>query len=904
MTTRYPQANPAEPETDLPPALLDLCDSDALDAALAGNTPMLPKLRQILKTGTEMLQQHFEQGLAAEQLVTGRCCLIDQLLQRIWQRVLQSDADNLALVAVGGYGRGELLPHSDIDLMILLPGVETPEQTARVTAFLTLLWDIGLEVGHSVRTLEDCVAQGEQDITVTTNLLEARLLIGAADLVDRMRDMTGPDHIWRGASFFEAKLKEQAARHHKFHDTAYNLEPNIKESPGGLRDIQMIGWVAKRHFGVDTLHGLVEHQFLTEREYRTLSEGQSFLWRVRFALHSLTERREDRLLFDYQRTLATQLGYQQGDSPNLAVEQFMKTYYRTVFELNRLNDMLLQLFQEAILYANDTGEPVVINKRFQARKGFIEVQNERVFERYPFALLEIFLLLEQHPELKGVRASTIRLIRDHRYLINDDFRNDLRSRSIFMEIVRQPRGVSHELRRMNRYGILAAYLPVFGRIVGQMQYDLFHAYTVDVHSLFVLRNLRRFTVQENAHELPRCSEIMATIPKPELLTLAALFHDIAKGRGGDHSVLGATDALDFCRHHGLSQHDAQLVAWLVQNHLLMSTTAQRRDIADPAVINEFAAHMQTRARLNYLYLLTVADIRATNPNLWNSWKGALLLELYNATAEALSRGLDNPLEQDEFITDTRNEARQLLLDAGLSDKDIDAVWENLEDEYFLRHSPEEIAWNTRCIDRHSGQDKPLIELRHSSARGGTEVFIYMRTDDSLFERTTALLEQLGLDIHDARIITSRDGYALDTYLILDESGVYLQSEFQIKEIVAALTEDLGTLSAQHPRVTRRPPRSFQHFNIPTQISFGSDAPNDRTILELITGDRPGLLSAVGRAFSASGVRLQNARIATFGSRAEDVFYITDTNNQPLQPQQQENLREHLLESLKTAGAKA
>lgn len=903
MTTRFPQANPAEPQANLPPALAELCDCTALDAALAGNTPTLAKLRQALNAGTELLRGHFEQGLPAEQLVSGRCALIDQLLQRIWEHVLQADAGSLALVAVGGYGRGELLPHSDIDLMILLPDSESVEQSARITAFLTLLWDIGLEVGHSVRTLEECVTQGEQDITVATNLLEARLLVGNASLVDRMREMTGPDHIWRGARFFETKLREQEARHHKYHDTAYNLEPNIKESPGGLRDIQMIGWVAKRHFGVDTLHGLVEHQFLTEREYRTLSDGQSFLWRVRFALHSLTQRREDRLLFDYQRTLATQLGYQQGDSPSLAVEQFMKDYYRTVFELNRLNDMLLQLFEEAILFADDTGEPVAINKRFQSRKGFIEVQNERVFERYPFALLEIFLLLAQHPELKGVRASTIRLIRDHRFLINDDFRNDLRTRSIFMEIIRQPHGVSRELRRMNRYGILAAYLPVFGRIVGQMQYDLFHAYTVDVHSLFVLRNLRRFTVPEHAHELPRCSEIMATIPKPELLMLAALFHDIAKGRGGDHSTLGATDALDFCRHHGLSQHDANLVAWLVQNHLLMSTTAQRRDIADPAVINEFAALMQTRVRLNYLYLLTVADIRATNPNLWNSWKGALLLELYNVTTEALSRGLDNPLEQDEFITATRNEARQMLLDAGLTDPDIDAVWQHLEDEYFLRHSPEEIAWNTRCIDRHSGQEGPLIELRHSSARGGTELFIYMPTDDSLFERTTALLEQLGLDIHDARIITSRDGYALDTYLILDESGTHLKSEFQIQEIVAALSEELSTLSAQRPRVTRRPPRNFQHFNVPTQISFGSDEPNDRTILELITGDRPGLLSAVGRAFSASGVRLQNARIATFGSRAEDVFYITDIHNRPLQAPQQDILRENLLDSLKIAGSK-
>ncbi len=491
----------------------------------------------------------------------------------------------------------------------------------------------------------------------------------------------------------------------------------------------------------------------------------------------------------------------------------MKDYYRTVFELNRLNDMLLQLFQEAILYADDPGEPVVINKRFQARKGFIEARHERVFERYPFALLEIFLLLAQHQELKGVRASTIRLIRDHRHIIDDDFRNDLRARSIFMEIIRQPRGVWHELARMNRYGILAAYLPAFGRIVGQMQYDLFHVYTVDVHSLFVVRNLRRFAVAEYAHEFPLHSELYAAIPKPELLLLAALFHDIAKGRGGDHSELGAADAIAFCMHHDLSQHDTQLVAWLVQNHLLMSTTAQRRDISDPAVINDFARHMQTTARLNYLYLLTVADIRATSPELWNSWKSALLLELYKATRTALRRGLDNPFMQDEFIEATRTEARQLLRDAGVADTDIEAIWGNLDDDYFLRHSPQDIAWHTRCIIGHTDQNIPLVELRHSDARGGTELFIYTRADDTMFERTTALLDQLGLDIHDARITTARDGHALDTYLILDESGTPIQGAFQTQEIIATLTKALSTLehsaSKCHPP-SATPLPAFQH----------------------------------------------------------------------------------------------
>jgi [protein-PII] uridylyltransferase len=387
----------------------------------------------------------------------------------------------------------------------------------------------------------------------------------------------------------------------------------------------MIGWVAKRHFGLDSLQELVAEGFLTDSEYRALMEGQHFLWKVRFALHMTTGRREDRLLFDLQRTLADQFGYR-SDERRLAVEWFMMDYYRTIQELSRLNEMLLQLFQEVILYVDDPGDPVEINRRFQTRKGFLEVANDRVFRRYPFALLELFLILQQHSEIKGVRASTIRLVRDHRYLIDENFRNNIRSRSLFMEIFRQPHGLTHELRRMNRYGILAAYYPAFEKIVGQMQHDLFHAYTVDEHTLFVVRNLRRFSVPKFNHEFPLCSRISNRLPKPELLYLAGFFHDIAKGRGGNHSELGATDAMEFLRLHGLSDYDQKLVGWLVQNHLLMSQTAQRRDISDPDVINEFARQIGDRTRLDYLYLLTVADIRGTNPTLWNSWKDALSTE--------------------------------------------------------------------------------------------------------------------------------------------------------------------------------------------------------------------------------------------------------------------------------------
>jgi len=859
------------------PALYDMAD---LDRRLAQGEPPLSALRQALKEGSATLRARFHEGADPEALVYGRSWLVDQVLVRAWRRLLAPLEGTLALVAVGGYGRGELHPCSDIDLMILLPQTEREAAVKPLEAFITFLWDIGLEVGHSVRTVEDCEELGREDITVATNLMEARLLDGPASLFEAMRTRVGPDRIWPSREFFQAKWREQLARHHKYHDTAYNLEPNIKEGPGGLRDIQMIGWVAKRHFGSENLAGLVDHGFLTRPEYASLREGQAFLWRIRFALHTQTGRREDRLLFDYQRTLAEELGYR-AQGPNLAVEQLMKDYYRTIMELNRLNEMLLQLFQEAILYADNPDEPAPINRRFQARRGFIETVDETVFARYPFALLEIFLLLAQHPELKGVRAATIRQIRNQRSLITQDFRNDLRARSLFMEILRQPRGVTHELRRMNRYGVLAAYLPTFGHIVGQMQYDLFHVYTVDEHTLCVIRNLRRFAVPEYADEFPLCSQLAHNIPKPELLVLAALFHDIAKGRGGDHSELGAEEAVTFCRHHGLSNYDTNLVAWLVQNHLILSVTAQRRDISDPLVINEFARNVGDRERLDYLYLLTVADIRGTNPELWNSWKEALLEELYVATKRALRRGLERPLDHDERIREVKAAARRLLAVEGVERADVEALWKDISDEYFLRHTPDQLAWHARLITRRAPDAGPLVDIRQETERGGTEVFVYAPAEDRLFSLVTATLDQLGLTVADARIITTDSGYTLDTYVVLEDSGEPIHGEYRAAEIRDSLLRQLRGPEQRPARVTRRPPRQFRHFPIPTQVQFSSDEARERTIVELITADRPGLLSQVGRAFTHCGIRLQNAKIATFGSRAEDVFFITDQDNHPL-----------------------
>ncbi|TDY00111.1 [protein-PII] uridylyltransferase [Thiohalophilus thiocyanatoxydans] len=877
----------------LVPVDADLFNTEAFDTALQETDSPLPLFRDALQSAHEELARRFYAGRAATELVTSRAGLIDTLLQRAWTLYFEPGDPGIALLAVGGYGRGELHPASDVDLMLLLTEAPEPYHTA-IEGFLTFLWDMGLEVGQSVRTLDECQQEAARDITVATNLQEARLLIGPSALFEQQKALCGPQQIWPSREFFEAKLREQEQRHDKFNDTAYNLEPNIKEGPGGLRDIQIIGWVAKRHYNAGSLSQLVDHGFLTVNEYRTLHEGQAFLWQVRFGLHLIAGRREDRLLFDHQRELARHFGYRD-NFKGLAVEQFMKQYYRTIMELSRLNEMLLQLFKEEILLAEEQAEPVSLNRRFQARKGYLEVKEENVFVQYPFALLEIFLLLMQHPELKGVRANTIRLIRDHTYLIDTEFRADLRNRSLFMEILRYGHGFTHALRRMYLYGVLAAYLPVFGRIVGQMQHDLFHVYTVDEHTVMVIRNLRRFTVPEYFHEFPLCSEIMQRIPKQELLLLAALFHDVAKGRGGDHSTLGAADAREFCKNHGLSNYDTKLVVWLVKNHLLMSSTAQRKDISDPDIVHEFAEQVGDLVHLNYLYLLTVADIRGTSEHVWNSWKDALLQELYHATVRALRRGLKNPLVQSELVRERRQAAAELLESDDEHNVLINQLWDNLGDEYFLRYFPDEIVWHTQAILNTDLEDLPVILFREQSRRGGTEIFIYTRDHPNLFALITSVLSQAGMTVVDARILASRDGYTLDTFQFLDSSGEPVRDNQRNSEIRNKLYHLLRHPGQEAPEITRRLPRQAKHFKIPTEIHFEDDS--ERTIMQVKTYDRPGLLSNIGSVFYTHDIQLHNAKIATFGERVEDIFEITSSDDRPLNAEQKETLRLSTLEEL-------
>lgn len=890
-----PRPAGARPDADVSPYdFSSWFDLGVLAAADRGDEPQISAYRAFLGDARQLINERFDASGDIVDLIHARSWVVDQLLIRCWRQTLGDFSG--ALAAVGGYGRNELMPGSDVDIMVLLAEPEDAATASRLEQFLTHLWDVGLEVGHSVRTLEECREQAEDDITVATNLMEARLLSGNAALFERMRERVGPDQIWSSTAFFAAKLAEQEKRYARFDDALYNLEPNVKEGPGGLRDGQMIAWVFKRHFGSDRLKDLIAEHFITDEEYHTLMESQRFLWRVRFGLHRITGRREDRLLFDHQRNLARRFGYRDRDH-KLAVEWFMKDYYRAIQQLSRLNEMLLQLFKDIILYADDPGQPVPINKRFQTRRGFLEITYDRVFEHYPFALLELFLVMQQHPELKGVRAWTIRQVRAHLRLIDEDFRHDIRSRSLFMEIFRQPRGLTHELRRMNRYGVLAAYYPPFENIVGQMQHDLFHTYTVDEHTLFVIRNLRRFSVPAHADELPLCSRVAENIPKRELLYLAGFFHDIAKGRGGNHSELGAIDARGFLAGHGLSEYDQNLVAWLVESHLLMSTVAQRRDISDPDVINEFARQVGDRNRLDYLYLLTVADIRGTNPTLWNDWKNVLLKDLYNATSRALRRGLENPLLGEELIADIKQSARGRLLDSGLTAAQLDSLWADFPPEYFLRHSVNEAVWHAGVILAPGHSDGVRVDLCARSERGGSALFIYTPAVERLFARITALIEQMGLTITDARIITTERGYAIDTYHLLTDQGEPLVDQYQLQELEVLMNQELSSPDSALQVVSRTTPRRMRHFKVPTRVNFHTDEAGRRSIVELFTTDYPGLLSCVGRVLHNNGIDLQNAKIATFGSQAEDVFYVTDLEGHTLSGEQETQLREALIDAL-------
>ena len=864
-----------------------------MDVATTATADIIKQCRAVLTAGQQQLAERFQQGQRATRLIRHQAQIVDALIVTLWQKTLGKLRVPTALIAVGGYGRGELHPGSDVDLLILIDQESSLDQLqSAIEQLVTLLWDIGLEVGHSVRTVGDCLREAKDDITVITSLIESRLLTGNNALYKNLCEAITPEKLWPADAFFIAKCEEQKKRHHKFRDTAFNLEPNIKEGPGGLRDLQVIVWVTRRHFG-SNLEELVNHGFLTTPEHDELIRCQDYLWQVRYALHTQTGRNENRLLFDLQRELAIQFGYRD-DENAIAVEKFMQAYYRAITSLNRLNEMLLQLFEEAILLTGNGQKTLSLNRRFCNSNGFLAVKDPAIFWRYPFALLEGFLLLQQHPELKGVRAETIRQIRHYRHLIDAAFRDDLRCRSLFLEILRQPAGKTHELRRMNRYGILAAYCVPFAAIVGRMQYDLFHAYTVDEHTLRVIDNVHAFSHESAKKDFPLCYRVMNRIPKREILYIAALFHDIAKGRGGSHSQLGAVDAREFCQTHGLSDYDTALVVWLVREHLVMSATAQQRDIDDPAVIDEFGRKVNDENYLNHLFLLTVADIRGTNPDTWNNWKASLIDGLYNATRRLFRQGPENALDQLDELHSRQRQAREQLSD--LSGEEINRVWRRLDDSYFVRHSAGEITWHTRTLHAFPTPSKTQVMTRNDPQRNISQLLTFGPDSHGLLALMAITLERLALNIVDARIVTTQDGFALNTFVILDSQNQGPLTNDHLQEIADSLRQSLANkpLSIQLRPQTRRQ----RHFVIPTEVLFSDDLQNRYTLVHLTTADRPGLLAAITQIFADQSLRVCNARITTFGARVEDTFYITDEDAKPLsQSHQFDDLRQRIIECL-------
>ena len=817
-----------------------------------------------LARGQAELRAAYEARPITGSLLKGRARLVDQAVSQIWKDC--GLPDNLALVAVGGYGRGELFPASDVDLLILLPAAPDAELEARLSELVSTLWDVGLDIGHSVRTVDECISESEHDVTVQTNLLEARLLVGNealfTDFVRRFREAMDPK------AFFKAKRLEQEQRYTRYNDTPFSLEPNCKESPGGLRDLQLLGWISRAAgFGL-TWRDLVRRKLITAEEATDLRQIERFLQHVRIRLHYLTGRCEDRLLFDHQERIARAMGFEPSPGKR-ASEVFMQRYYVEAKKLTQINTILLQNYGTELFPAR-LAPAVVINDRFQCVRELLDIRHDRIFEEHPPALFECFLLLQQRPELKGMTARTLRALWLNRNGINAAFRANPKNRAMFLQMLQQKRGVVHEFRRMNQYGILSRYLPAWRRIVGQMQHDLFHAYTVDQHILNVLRNLRRFTMSEHGHEYPLMTRLMVGFSDPWLLYVAALFHDIAKGRGGDHSKMGMHDAEEFCKLHELPREQADLVAWLVENHLTMSHVAQKEDTSDPEVVRRFAERIGTERRLTALYLLTHADIRGTSPKVWNGWKGKLLEDLYFAT-QRLLRGAT---PQEALGLDDRQEnARGLLRYYGLRQGVEEALWSKLDAVYFMRHSAEEIAWHTRLLYYRSEADEPVVKVRIAENGEGLQVMVFARDQKDLFMRVCSFFARLGFTILDAKVHTTRHGYALDSFILQDPG-----QESHYRDVSSLIEHDLTEGIRRQDRVDRptkgRLSRQLKHFPIMPHVRIQPDDAGRHFILSLTAADRPGLLFDVAEVLAQHGISLQTAKIATLGDRVEDTFLLT------------------------------
>ncbi|BBB66797.1 bifunctional uridylyltransferase/uridylyl-removing enzyme [Undibacterium sp. YM2] len=824
-------------------------------------TPAL-SFKEELKSAQLIVINAFKENHKAEQLLHDLCRNVDQQLSKIWRHF--EFPKEAALVAVGGYGRGELFPYSDVDVLILLQQRPDAALRDKLEKLVQLFWDIGLDIGHSIRTIDECLQESAADITVQTSLLEARLVTGSRKLFKEMQQRYA--EALNPQKFFQEKLLELQQRHVKYEDTPYSLEPNCKESPGGLRDLQVILWVAKAANLGNSWRELAERGLITDIEARQLKRNERAFKDIRIRLHIYAGRREDRLIFDVQTPIAETFGFKTTESRR-ASEYLMQRYYWAAKAVTQLNTVLLQNI-EAVLFPQPS-VPRPINEHFNEVNGFIDIARDDTFEANPSTILEVFLAMAKHGELKGMTARTLRALWHARLLIDAEFRHDIFNRSLFLQILQSPQGITHALRRMNQMSILGRYLPNFRRIIGQMQHDLFHAYTVDQHILMVVRNLRRFTMPEHAHEYPFCSQLMANFNQPWVLYIAALFHDIAKGRGGDHSILGMADAKKFCYDHGLSKANTELIIFLVQNHLTMSHVAQKQDLSDPDVIQNFANIVKDERHLTALYLLTVSDIRGTSPKVWNAWKGKLLEDLYRMALRVL--GGEAP-SKDRELKNRQEDALKALRLYGLAPDAHEKFWQQLDVAYFLRHDASDIAWQTRALHDRIDSQTPVVKCRLSPIGEGLQITVYVKDQPDLFARICNYFDGKNFGILDAKIHTSKNGYALDTFLVIEPAFANNYRDI-INLIEHELTEILTRQTPLSPPNRGRLSRMSRTFPIVPTVDLRPDDRGQYYLLSISANDRNGLLYAVANILTKYKINLHTAKIMTLGERVEDVFIV-------------------------------
>ena len=836
--------------------------------------------RQRLTEVTTALAERYWQNHPVEELMDDLTSLVDELVLDAWQQHLSAHND-VALFAVGGYGRRELHPGSDIDLLVL---AKRPEKLRTpIENFLRDVFDLNLEVGHSVRDVKGCLQQARADITVATALLERRVMAGDMTLVRKLDEKLKPDRVGSADEFFRAKYEEQTQRHDNYLDTDYNLEPNVKTSPGGLRDIHTALWICLRQFATTDTEQLVALGVLTDQERRWLEDGRRFLWWVRFGLHLIVGRKEDQLRFAHQRELAQRLGFVDTDAKS-GVERFMQHYYRHVLALTEVNDIIIQFFRErSDKPRRDKVE--TINDDFVLRNKHIETQGEDVFRNNPAALLEMFVIIAHREDVEGVSAATIRLIRESLHLIDDSFRNKAEHTQLFMRLLKAPFNIVTQLTRMRRYGVLARYIPEFGQIVGQMQHDLFHIYTVDAHTMMVIGNMRRFRYPEAMQHAPVAHQCVQAIPKPELLYIAGLYHDIGKGRGGDHSELGAVDARLFCQRHQLNAADTDTVCWLVERHLYMSSVSQHQDIYDPEVVQDFAREVRSEMRLNYLYALTVADINATNPTLWNNWRASLLRHLFNETRKALKNGLASLPDRADAIKACQESALERLQDATeTTPQQINTLWQDLGEDLFLRHPPAQIAQLTEHLLEHNRADGVFVHLEdtptQSASEGATLIYLMLADRPGAFAAIVTSLSKLNLSIVDASIHTSASGQCFNTVTVLNHAGEAIAEQDSLRQrICDSLRKSLNDETLDTAGEERRISRQLRELPWPTEVEVTTE--DNLTTISILAADRPGLLAHLGLLFMELKLTLRSARITTLGERVEDIFIVQNERGEGL-----------------------